>query len=67
VLTCNCPCGSNKQLGLWGTEKWEHLPFHVIACQSAFDTNTLVSFFRNRLTDRHSEPPAPPPKLIILS
>jgi hypothetical protein len=67
ALTSNCPCDSIKHFGLWGTKKSEQLPYHFIASLTAFDTIALVHFYYYRPTDRHGEPPDPPPKLIVLS
>ena len=66
-LTCNCPCGSGKQLGSSGTGKWEHLPHSFTTSPAVFEKSPLVSFHRNRLNNRRDEPPDPPPKLTFLS
>jgi len=67
VLTCNCPCGSNKLPGLPGDEKSEQLPYCFTNEGIFLDENALVSFLMYRLTDRHGDPPDPPPKLLIFS
>jgi hypothetical protein len=65
MLTCNCPCGDDRQLGLWGTEKSEQLPYCFTEGAIALDEDTLVSGHQYCLTDRHTDPPDPPPKLSL--
>ncbi len=65
-LTCSTPCGS-KPFVLWGAEKFEQLPYHFNAAALVFHEDLLAAIDRNRLTDRHGDPPDPPPKLIPLS
>jgi hypothetical protein len=67
ILTCNCPCGNNKHPGLPGAEKSEQLPYRFTEGTIALAEDTLVSFHQIRLTDRHGDPPDPPPKLLVLS
>jgi len=67
ILTCSCPCGSNKLPGLIGSEKSEQIPYRFTGGVIALAEDMLVFSHRNRLTDRHGEPPDPPPKLLILS
>jgi len=67
ILTCNCPCGSNKHTGLPGGEKSEQLPYHFAEGLLVLDENALASFHRYRPTDRHGDPPDPPPKIATLS
>jgi hypothetical protein len=66
-LTCNCPCGSNKLVGLWGGEKFEQLPFHYSTDILATSEECLFIPHRDCLTDRVGDPPDPPPKLAYLS
>ena len=63
MLTCNCPCGSSKLLGLWGEGKFELLPYRFIAGVPVLLEDALSSCHRDRLHDRSGEPPDPPPKL----
>ena len=65
VLTCNCPCGSNKPLGLWGGEKFEQLPYRFNEGVPDLHDDALFSFHCGRPQDRLGEPPDPPPKLSI--
>jgi hypothetical protein len=65
MLTCDCPCGSKKQLGLWGAEKFEQLPYHFAAGIFGIYENTRFAILKSRLTDRCGDPPDPPPKLIF--
>lgn len=65
ILTCNCPCGSNKQLGLWGAEKSEPLPYHFTDGIFGSYKNTSFAILKSRLTDRHGDPPDPPPRLFF--
>lgn len=67
MYSSNCPCGSNKHPGLLGGEKSEQLPYRFTNGEISLDENALVSFHRFRLTERHGDPPDPPPKLLILS
>lgn len=67
VLTCNCPCGSSKELGLSGAGKSEQLPYRFTARLPSADAGALVSSYRKRPTDRHDEPPDPPPRVPFLS
>jgi hypothetical protein len=67
ALTCNCPCGSNKQLGLWGSEKLEQLPYHFTEGKPVFQESSLVSLNPDCLTSRYLDPPDPPPKLALLT
>jgi len=67
ILTCNCPCGSKKQLGLWGTEKSEHLPYCYTRSAFPLEGETRFLCHADRLTVRHGEPPERPPKLAFLS
>ena len=62
VFACGCPCGNGKTPGLWGAEKFEQLPYRFIEAALVFHEDTLFSSHQLRLTDRHGEPPDPPPK-----
>ena len=66
-MTCNCPCGSNKMVGLWGGEKYEQLPFHHSIDILVLNEERLFPPHRDRLSDRVGDPPDPPPKLAYLS
>ena len=63
VLKCTCPCGSNKLLGLWHGEKFEQLPYRFVAGLTAPREDESYPPLNSRLTDRHGDPPEPPPKL----
>lgn len=65
VLTCNCPCGSGKLLGLWGTGTSEQLPWQF--SDGFFASYEDVRFFihPSRPTERFGDPPDPPPKLFF--
>jgi hypothetical protein len=67
VLKCNCPCGSNKVIGLWNGEKFEQLPYRFVARLTVFHEDETYPSLKNRLTDRRGAPPDPPPKLSRLS
>ena len=67
MLTCNCPCGSNKLPGLLSVENTEQLPYRYTQGEIALAEDTLFSSHKKRLTDRHGSPPDPPPKLANLS
>jgi len=67
MLTCNCPCGKNKLPGMPGAEKTEILPYRFTEGIIALAEGTLFSSHKKRLTDRHGDPPDPPPKLSPLS
>lgn len=67
MLTCNCPCGSNKLPGLLGAEKTEILPYRFTEGIVALAEDILFSSHEKRLTDHHGDPPDPPPKVAILS
>ena len=65
MLTCNCPCGSNKQFGLGGAEKLEHLPYHFTAGIPFSYGDILARVYKSRLTLRYGDPPDPPPKVVV--
>lgn len=67
VLSCGCPCGDQKQLALFGGEKYEQLPYRFSIDPIAFDVAELTCFQLARLTGRHEDPPDPPPKPSFLS
>ncbi|MBI2353709.1 MAG: hypothetical protein HYV06_01555 [Deltaproteobacteria bacterium] len=67
TLSCSCPCGSGKQLALWGAGKFELLPYRFSGEPSAPPESPLFHHFRPRLTTRHGDPPDPPPKLSPFS
>ena len=67
VLACNCPCGSKKLPGLPGAEKTEVLPYRFSEVIVPPNENALLSSHGKCLTDRHGDPPDPPPKLNIIS
>jgi hypothetical protein len=64
MLTCSCPCGSEKQLSPDVSGKFKLLP--------ARNQDFLSSFYESRylanppliLVDRRAEPPDPPPEYI---
>jgi hypothetical protein len=66
VLTC-CPCGSSKMVGLWGAQKFEQLPNRFAGIIPVSCGEFRFHPFIDRLTDRHGDPPDPPPKLTFLS
>ena len=67
AITCNCPCGSSKQLAFSGAAKIELLPdqpaAHICPPRETPQYSSLV----RRLTSRHGVPPDPPPKLFSLA
>jgi hypothetical protein len=65
VLSCGCPCGSNKLLAFWNGETYEQLPYRFSADTPVFRSDCLSTLYRKRLTSRHGEPPDPPPKPVI--
>jgi len=62
ALTCNCPCGSNKLLGLWGAAKYEQLPYRFVGVEPVFLNDSHFYAVSNRLADRYGEPPDHPPR-----
>lgn len=67
AITCNCPCGSGKQLAFSGSLKYEVLPYHFTEKEFSPPHNSLPCNTLRRLTTRHIEPPDPPPKILIFS
>jgi hypothetical protein len=67
MISCNCPCGGNKMPGLPGAENTEQLPYRFTEKVVTLYEDALAFSQRYRLTDRHGDPPDPPPKLAILS
>lgn len=67
VLSCGCPCGSNKLLAFWNGGTSEQLPYRFSADTPVFRSECLSSLHCKRLTDHHGDPPDPPPKLVVLS
>jgi hypothetical protein len=67
ALSCNCPCGSGKQLAFSGAIKTEWLPNHCTAHISPPPESTQHHTLHHRLTSRYGEPPDPPPKLSRIS
>jgi hypothetical protein len=65
ISTCNCPCGSNKLPGLMGAQNFEQLPYRYTEGEIALHEDSLSSFLRYCMTDRHGDPPDPPPKLAV--
>ena len=67
TLTCNCPCGSGKQIAFSGAIKIELLPnnwdVQIRPPQEMSQYSSLV----RRLTSRYDVPPDPPPKLFSLA
>ena len=63
VLTCGCPCDNGKTIALSGAERFEQLPYRFIEAALVFHEETLSSSHPFSLTNRHGEPPEPPPKL----
>jgi hypothetical protein len=66
-LKCNCPCGSGKQIAIWGAEKHEQIPCQYIAGIPFSFGNSLAGVYERRLTDRYGDPPDPPPKISSIS
>lgn len=66
-LSCGCPCGGNKLPGLPGAENSDQLPYRFTEGVIALYEDALVTFQQYRLTDRHGDPPDPPPKISALS
>lgn len=64
VVTCNCPCGSGKQIAFSGAAKIELLPNQWAAHICPPLENPQYSSLIRRLTSRHGVPPDPPPKLF---
>ena len=67
MLSCNCPCGDNKIPGMPGAEKTEVLPYRFNEGIVPLAENPLLTPPRKSLTDRHGDPPDPPPKLHLTS
>ena len=67
MLTCNCPCGSNKHVALWGAEKNEQIPSHFIAGIPIACGHVLAGVYERRLTDRFGDPPDQPPEIPCVS
>jgi hypothetical protein len=67
MLSCNCPCGGNRMPGLAGSEKTEVMPYRFNEGILSIAENPLFSSPGKSLTDRHGDPPDPPPKLSILT
>jgi hypothetical protein len=62
MISCNCPCGGNKQPFLPGADGSEHLPYRFVEVV-IMEYATLLFTSGNRMSDRDFEPPDPPPKL----
>jgi len=67
MISCNCPCGDNRMPGLPGAENTEQLPYRFTEGVIALREDALSISHLSRLTDRHDDPPDPPPKLAIIS
>jgi len=67
MLSCNCPCGGNKMPGLAGSEKTEVMPYRFNDGIVSLAEIPLFSSTGKCLTDRHGDPPDPPPKLHLIS
>ena len=67
TLTSNCPCGSGKQIALWGAENNEQIPCQFTVGIPITFGNLLDGVYEHRLTDRYDTPPDPPPKHMELS
>jgi hypothetical protein len=67
ILTSNCPCGSKGSPGLPGVEKTEVLPYRFNEGIVPLAVNSLLTSPEKSLTDRHVDPPDPPPKLDLFS
>jgi hypothetical protein len=63
ILSCNCPCGRDKQPALWGEERLELLPYRFSGEISYPREGRLSRSIDPLLTTRYCEPPKPPPKL----
>jgi len=67
VTISECPCGSGKLIAYSGTDKDELLPYHFNGSIINHHENICAQNPPTRLTDRHGDPPDPPPKLASLS
>jgi hypothetical protein len=66
VLTCNCPCGSGKQLALIIPIDDQQIPF---AFEPALSVPVAASEhleLPHLFTSRGDEPPEPPPRLVLI-
>jgi hypothetical protein len=62
-----CPCGSGKDLTLFGAEKTQHIPFRFLS-GVPIQLATKFSFLQpERPATRYGEPPDQPPKICIFS
>jgi hypothetical protein len=67
VFKCNCPCGKNKVLALWGGFNHEIIPYWFPGgILPPMETRSFPDYSRS-LTSRHDDPPDPPPKLHTLT
>jgi hypothetical protein len=66
MISCNCPCGGNKQPFLPGSENSEYLSCRFDGVV-VMDNDTLSFASSYRMSDRDIDPPDPPPKLHLLS
>ncbi len=66
MISSSCPCGGNKHPFLPGAETSEHLPYRFVEIV-VMDYDTLLFSSGSRMSDRDSDPPDPPPKLLPLS
>jgi hypothetical protein len=62
-----CPCGSGKNLTLFGSENTQHVPFRFLNGVLTLQSTPLVPLQPERLASRYGEPPDPPPEVFIFS
>ncbi|MFA7060790.1 MAG: hypothetical protein WC156_08235 [Pedobacter sp.] len=67
ILSGACPCGSGKQLALWGKEELQVLPYHFNGGIALLRKGTFSHQLPDRLVSRSVRPPVPPPELSTRS
>lgn len=68
VSACSTPpCGSGKLIAFWGGESFESILHVNDADPVIIHVETLLPSPHLNLTGRYSDPPDPPPKLVIPS
>lgn len=67
TLSCACPCGDQQSPLFSGTERCEQLPFHFKSGLPVINEDMIAFLEQSCQTDRHGDPPDPPPKLVIAS
>lgn len=66
TLSSTCPCGSGKQLALWGKEELQVLPYHFSGSNVLLRKDRFSHQTSDRLVSRNVKPPVPPPERPIL-